>query len=405
MRTRPLPYAEFVLLITALFSVVAFSTDAMLPAFPQIAHELELSNVNRAGLVVSIFFLGTGVGQLVMGPLSDSIGRKPVMLAGLAIYMLFSWVGYISESLEMLLVARFLQGIGVSAPRTVSMAMIRDLYVGRVMAQIMSLSMVLFVLVPAIAPYTGMFIINAFGWRSIFLSFVIFGFLCILWLGLRQPETHPPEARRPVTLSAYRQAASTFLSSRIAVIYSLVLSICFSCIIGYLSSAQQVYDVVFGRGEHFPFWFAMVALASGPSGFLNAGLVRRFGMRRIVTVAMVAFLAITLSAIAVNVLAAFTADVQFAQFLGWSVSVFWLAGLAVGNLNALVMEPMGAIAGMAAAISGAMSTVVGVALAIPMGLVFDGTVLPLQIGIAMAAAVGIGLMLSDPKGQAVARAG
>ena len=400
MRTKPLSYPEFVLLITALFSVVAFSTDAMLPAFPEIARELELTNVNRAGLVISIFFLGTGVGQLVMGPLSDSIGRKPVMLAGLAIYILFSWVGYISESLEMLLAARFLQGIGVSAPRTVSMAMIRDLYVGRVMAQIMSLSMVLFVLVPAIAPYTGMFFINAFGWRSIFVAFVVFGLLGILWLGLRQPETHPPEARRPVTLSAYGQAARAVLSSRVAVTYSLVLSICFSTIIGYLSSAQQNYDVVFGRDADFPFWFAMVALASGPSGFLNAALVRRFGMRRIVTVSQGVFLCITLGMIATNMTTDFSIDVQFALFLVWSVTVFWLAGLTVGNLNALVMEPMGKIAGMAAAISGAMSTVVAVILAIPMGLAFDGTVLPLQIGIAAVSVLAIGLMLSDPKGQA-----
>jgi len=391
---------EYILLITVLISAVAFSTDAMLPAFPRIAEDLNLGSINQAGLVISVFFLGTGVGQLVMGPLSDSIGRKKVLLGGLGLFMLASYAGYLSQSLETLLIARFVQGLGVSAPRTVTMAMTRDLYQGRLMAQIVSLSTVIFVFIPAIAPFTGQFIIDAWGWRSIFLAFILFTIIVGLWFAIRQGETHPISARRPVSAKAYKTAMIEVMTSRISLTYSVALSISFASVICYLSSAQQIYEVVFERGADFPFWFAVVAIAAGPAGVLNAALVRWFGMRRIVTVTHMVFLAYSLATIAITAFGVVSEDAEFALFLVWSVTLFWLAGLTIGNLTALVLEPMGHIAGMASAISGALSTVIAVVLAIPVGMAFDGSVLPLEIGAALFSAVAIILMVSDPKGRA-----
>lgn len=397
--TRQLPFVEFVALIALLFSVVAFSIDSMLPALPEIAGDLGLSDINRAQLVIAVFFIGSGLGQLVMGPLSDAIGRRPVILGGLLLYMLFSFVAFLSTSLELLLFARFVQGVGVSAPRTVSMALIRDLHVGRVMAQIMSLSMVLFVLVPAVAPLIGQTIIDQFGWRSIFLSFMLFGAIIFGWLYLRQPETHPAAARRPMSLANYRIALVEVVSTRITMTYAFVLSLGLAAIMGYLVSAQQTYDIYFDRGAAFPFWFAMVALASGPSGFLNAALVRRYGMRRIVTVTLACLLLFSLVVLACFALPLLAGDRLFWLFLVWSTAVFWSAGLTMGNLQSLVMEPMGHVAGMAAAITGALSTVLGAALAVPIGLAFDGTPMPLFLGIAALSALALALMLTDPKGR------
>lgn len=391
-------FAEFIVLIAVMFSMIAFGTDAMLPALPQIAADLGLSDVNRAQLIVTSFILGTGIGQLISGPMSDALGRKPVILGGLALYALGCIVAYKVNSIEAMLAARFFQGLGVSAPRTVTIAMVRDLYAGRIMARAMSFSMVLFVLVPAVAPLIGQSIATAFGWRAIFLSFVLFALIGMVWLWLRQPETHPPERRRAVTFANYKSAIVEVMTSRIVVTYTLVLSFAYGALFGYLSSAQQVYVDVFGVGTMFPAYFALTALISGASGFLNGAVVVRLGMRALAVVAFSAALVANVVMLIVVLLSPADAAWMLPAFILWSVVNFFVPGLTFGNLNALAMEPMGHIAGMASAVFGATSTLLGVAVAVPIGLFFDGTVLPLIIGFLICSTLSLGLMLTNPKG-------
>ncbi len=380
-----------------MFAMIAFGSDAMLPAFPEIGRDLGLSDINRAQLVITVFVMGTGLGQLFTGPLSDSVGRKPVILGGLLVYMAACVMAIYAQTLEMLLIARFIQGVGVSAPRTVTIAMIRDLYQGRPMARVMSLAMVLFVLVPAVAPLIGQTLANAFGWRSIFGAFIVFAMIGALWLHLRQPETHPPEKRRAIALKPYAAALVEVCSSRVVVTYTVVLAFGYGALFGYLSSAQQVFVDTFGAGVNFPLYFAGIAVLSGASGFLNAGLVVRFGMRAIAITSMGIMLVITtLFAILLGFGDLSNASL-FPIFLIWSVISFFVPGLTFGNLNSLSMEPMGHIAGMAAAIIGAASTFLGVAIAIPIGLAFDGTAMPLVIGTLLCSLASFGLMLTDPK--------
>jgi len=320
-----------------------------------------------------------------------------VILGGLLVYIVGSVMAIYAQSLEYLLVARFVQGIGVSAPRTVTIAMVRDLYAGRRMARVMSLAMTLFVLVPAVAPLIGQSIAESFGWRSIFTAFILFAILGFLWLGLRQPETLPKEKRRPLKLKIFVSAVIEVFSSKVVITYTLVLAFGYGALFGYLSSAQQIFVDTFGAGANFPLYFAVIALISGGAGILNASLVVRFGMRPIAIFAFGSIFVIT-SGIALSIgLTDLSTETLFPIFLFWSVLSFFVPGLTFGNLTALTMEPMGHIAGVASAIVGAVSTFLGVLIAIPIGLAFDGTALPLMIGAAICAAVSFGLMLSNPK--------
>lgn len=397
--TKPaLPFAEFIVLIATMFAMIAFGVDAMLPAFPEIARDLGLDEVNRAQLVITSFFLGTGIGQLIMGPLSDALGRKVVILGGLALYMLGCVLATLVQSLELLLVARIIQGIGVSAPRTVTLAMVRDLYAGRLMARVMSLAMVLFVLVPAVAPLLGQTIMTAFGWRSIFIAFILFALIGGLWLGIRQPETHPVENRRPLRFDTYVAAFKEVVSSRVVMTYTIILSFGFGGVFGYLSSAQQIYVDVFGAGKQFPLYFAGIALISGLSGVMNASLVVRLGMRLLATLAFGSLFVITVIFAATVFLGWIDQEHLFPLFLLWSVMAFFVPGLTFGNLNALAMEPMGHIAGMTSAVMGSISTFLGVAFAVPIGLAFNGSIQPMLIGFAVCCGASFVLMLTNPKG-------
>ncbi len=397
-KTR-LPLFEFIVLVSIMFSMIAFGTDAMLPALPEIANDLGLSDVNRAQLVLTVFVLGTGIGQLFTGPVSDTLGRKPVITGGLLLFIFGSLLSYYTTTMEGMLLARFLQGLGVSAPRSVTMAMVRDLYAGRMMARVMSFSMVLFVLVPAIAPLAGQALTQAFGWRSIYLSFVLFALIGILWLNLRQPETHAPGLRRAMKWTTYSSAMREVITSRQVMTYMLVLSFGYGALFGYLSSAQQVFVDVFGVGDRFPKYFAIIALISGLSGFVNGMLVMRLGMRLLAQAAFGVSLLTNLAMLVLFEFSGLSPQALFAPFLVWSTLSFILPGLTFGNLNALAMEPMGHIAGMAAAVIGALATLIGVLIAIPIGLAFNGSIIPLLIGFSICSALSFGLMLTNPKGD------
>ncbi|MBK5925794.1 MFS transporter, partial [Rhodobaculum claviforme] len=193
---RTLAFPEFVALLAMLFATIAYSIDAMLPALVVIAQELSPEAVNRAQLVVTVFVLGMGLGTLFWGPISDSYGRKSIVVFGIALYCTAALVAARAQSLEVLLAARFVQGLGAAAPRVVTLAIVRDLYQGRMMARVMSIVMTIFIVVPAVAPMIGAGIIALADWRAVFWSFVVFGIVSGSWLMIRQPETHPPERRR-----------------------------------------------------------------------------------------------------------------------------------------------------------------------------------------------------------------
>jgi DHA1 family bicyclomycin/chloramphenicol resistance-like MFS transporter len=379
--TRPLSLPEFVAMSAILFATIAFSIDAMLPALPEIARELSPGDPNKAQLVLTAFVLGMGVGTFFSGPISDTLGRKRTITAGIAIYIAASVWAMTAQSLETLLAARLLQGIGAAGPRVVTLAMIRDGYEGRRMAQIVSFVMTVFILIPAFAPTLGAGIIALTGtWRGVFGAFVVFGIVGALWLNLRQPETLPPEARRPFRAAPLFAAVREVLSHRMVLLYIAVLSLGFGQMFALLSTIQQVYADVFGKGETFHFWFMATGLLSAGGTILNATLVMRLGMRRLAITAYAAQTVIA-GALLVLWLSGLMPDwLALPAFFFWSTSIFFMAGLTFGNLNALALQPMGHVAGMAASVVGAVSTVLAVPVAAPIGLAFDGTPMPLLAG-------------------------
>ncbi len=382
---------EFIALIAMMFATIAFSIDSMLPALPEIGAELSPDDVNRAQLILTSFVLGMGLGTFFTGPISDALGRKPVIFGGAVLYIVASAVAWASSSLELVLAARVLQGLGAAGPRVVAMAIIRDLYSGREMARIISIAMMIFTLVPAIAPMLGAGVIALFGWRGIFVSFILFALIVVTWMGKRLPESLAREDRRPFRLPLLVAATHEMMSHPTVRLSILVQTLCMGILFTMLTMVQPVYDVIHDSADSFPFWFGFVALMSGSASLLNAAIVVRVGMRRVVTWALGAQILITSCVIFLN-MANLTPDASFAVFVFWQTTIFFMAGVTLGNLNAIAMEPMGHIAGMAASVIGSISTVLAAAVAAPVGLLFDGSVTPLTTGILAMCVMAFGVM-------------
>jgi MFS transporter, DHA1 family, multidrug resistance protein len=381
--------AEFIALMAMMFATIAFSIDAMLPVLSDIADDIAPYGVAQAAQIVIFFVIGMGAGTFIAGPLSDAMGRKPIVYLGLAIYAVGAVLSWVAPTLELMLAARVLQGFGASGPRIVSTAIIRDLYSGRGMASILSLTMLVFLLVPAMAPLVGAVIADLAGWRAIFASFLIFGLILLIWFAVRIKETLPPVERRPLRFSLMLDAVHQMFAHptvRLSIIVqTLMLMILFSILI----MVQPIFDVTFQRIDSFPLWFGAIALASGVSSLLNAAIVGRYGMRRLVTWALLAQVVISTTFMIWMI-----SDMPglFWFYIFWQWGVMFQGGLTVANLNAIAMEPMGHIAGMAASVIGAVSTILAAALAAPIGLLFDGTPLPLVVTVLLACVVASVLM-------------
>ncbi|WP_281707739.1 multidrug effflux MFS transporter [Phaeobacter italicus] len=384
--------AEFIALIAMMFATVAFSIDAMLPALPEIGQTLSPDNVNRAQLVIAAFALGMGIGTFFTGPLSDAFGRKNVIFAAALLYIGAAVTAWASSSVEMLLLSRVVMGLGAAGPRVVALAIVRDLYSGREMAKMMSIAMMIFTLVPAIAPMLGAGIIFLTSWRVIFLAFALFALIIILWMGLRLPEPLAVESRRPFRLPQLMAALVEMIQHPTVRLSMLVQCLCLAMLFCMITLVQPIYDVVFDRAESFPFWFGFIALMSGTGSLINASVVVRLGMRRMVTWALCGQIGLSALMLLLESLH-LPNDTMFGLFVAWQTSVFFMAGLTLGNLNAMAMEPMGHIAGMAASIVGGVSTIFAAAAAATVGLLFDGSIAPLTGAILLMVALAFLIML------------
>ena len=390
--SNPMSKGEFIALIAMMFATIAFSIDAMLPALPEIGATLSPDNINRAQLIITSFVLGMGIGTFFTGPISDAFGRKPVIFGGVILYIISAAAAWAAQSLELALLARVTMGLGAAGPRVVAMAVVRDLYSGREMARVVSIAMMIFTLVPAVAPMLGSVIIAFSSWRGIFAAFAAFALIIALWMGVRLAETLERQDRRPVRPALMAAALKEMVTHPTVRLSIIAQCLCLGMLFTMITLVQPAYDVVFDRAESFPYWFFGVALVAGTGSLLNAVLVVRLGMRRMVTWALASQIGL---ASAMLVLESMPLDnsVAFGLFVAWQTSVFFMAGVTLGNLNAMGMEPMGHIAGMAASVMGAISTVVAAAIAAPVGLLFDGSLLPLTAGILIMAFLGFLVML------------
>lgn len=385
-----LPFPEFITLMALLMSIVALSIDAVLPALSNIGESLGVQDPNDNQLMIGLLFLGMAFGQLLFGPLSDSIGRRRSMTLGFVVFLVGSISSLLATDFDTLLAGRFLQGFGVAAPRVLTTAIVRDLYAGRAMARVMSFVMMIFILVPMLAPIIGQGILLVSNWQGIFVAILLIGLVSLLWFLFRQSETLAPEDQADFTVARTTQALKLILANRIAVGYTLAAGLVSGPFVFYLSSAQQLFQHTYSLDGWFPLYFAALAFAFGFSSFVNSKAVMKFGMRRMVRIALL-IMSITSS---LFLLIAWAHDglPPLSLMTVYMLMTFFCIGLLFGNLNALAMEPLGHIAGIGAAVVGSVSTFVSATIAVVIGQQFDETVLPLVLAFSISAIVTLLLM-------------
>ena len=380
--------AEFVAIMAMLVATVAISIDGMLPALSIIADELTPLRPNNAQMILSFFVAGMAAGTLIVGPLSDSFGRKPIIYYGASLYIFTSAVCVLSPSLEVILISRFLQGVGASAPRVVAQALVRDFYKGREMARISSFIMIIFALVPAIAPLLGSFVMLAFNWRFIFLVFIAFVAVSTMWMAFRIDESVTKEKRIEFNLKQVVLAFKEVLSNQMILTSIITLVFAYGILFIGIFLIQPVFEQVFNRAATFPYWFATIALLAASSSYVNARLVRKLGMRMLTSIAFRAQVCFSVLVFLVYWFGYLEGPFGFFCFLFWMFSIFFQAGLTMGNLTALAMEPVGHIAGTAASLVSAIATIGSVLLAAIVGQFFDGTPAAMIAGVALFATLG-----------------
>lgn len=376
--------AEFVAIMAIMSATAALSIDGMLPALPQIGSELSPQAPNQSQLVLSFFIWGLALGTFISGPISDALGRKLTTYGGLVLFCSGAYLSYLATNIEMMFAARFIQGLGAAAPRIIAQALTRDFYSGREMARITSFIMMIFALVPSLAPLVGSFVINAFGWRAVFASFFLFGILNFVWVGLRIPE--PLEKHQRATINFAHVVRSVNHMFQLPVvrfsIYALIA--CYAVLFVTLLLVQQAFEQIFAMPETFVYWFAAASICVGISSVFNSRLVMRLGMRLLTQYATYLLLTTTVISLLIELFADNNLSLNFVVFYIWLMSIFVMIGFSIGNLTALAMEPLGQMAGTAASTINALATFGGVVFATIIGQFFNATLFPMIIGVLLA---------------------
>ena len=377
MKIRQKSEFEFIVIMAALMSLVSLAIDALLPAMTNIGDTIGISDATNNQLLITMIFLGLGFGQLISGPLSDSYGRKPIIYIGFIVFAFASLICVFSTSLEMMIVGRIAQGIGLSAPRTISIAMIRDRFSGNYMAKVMSFVVAIFILVPVVAPALGKIMLDLYGWQSIFYSQLLFGLAVMLWLWKRQPETLKKENKRDFKLALLIAGLKEFIKHKNAVIFTFFSGCITGSFMVYLSASQVIFEQQYNLKDEFPFIFAGIALFIGIATFLNGTFVVRLGMFKLVSIFTIIFTLIPFVYIFLYSGETNPSIYVLVTFFGLQ---FFAIAFLFGNTRALAMEPIGHIAGIGAAINGFVSTIMAVPIATLIGSFINTTALPLFIG-------------------------
>lgn len=390
----PVGPREFIVLMALLMSVVAISIDAMVPALGTIGADLGTTSPNQAQYIISCIFFGMAIGQLICGPMSDAYGRKRVLFSTIVLYLIGSVVCFSAHTLPVMLVGRFLQGLGVAGPYVSSVSVIRDKFHGRQMAKIMSLVMMIFIMVPAVAPALGQTILFLASWRAIFLLYIIYALVIIGWVGLRLEETLPPKHRVKFSVANILKGVTKVLSNRESLCYMICMGFVFGGLMGYLNSCQQIFQGHYALGPYFALCFGGLALTFGASSLVNSKLVEKHGMRPLCRRALLINIGVSAVFLGINLLMA----PPLWMFLIYLAIIFFNFGMLFGNLNALAMEPMGHIAGLASAIIGAFSSVLSLLVGTLIGQLYNDTLVPITAGFLVLGALSFGtFMLAKPR--------
>jgi DHA1 family bicyclomycin/chloramphenicol resistance-like MFS transporter len=392
---QPMGFREFVLVIASIMALNPLAMDMMLPALPNIAAAFHITAANEPQAVLSTFLVGFGIGQFVMGPLSDRFGRRAVLIDGMALYCIASVIAVTASSFETLLLARVLQGIGTSATRVIATSIVRDCYAGRRMASVMSLAMMVFIAVPVIAPSLGQAVMLLTQWRGIFVMLMLYGVLALIWSALRMPETLPMSERKSLAIrdvfSAFRQT----VTNRQTLGYALAAGGVQGALFAFVFCSQQIFTEIYGLGRYFPLAFAAIAIGVALAGFLNARFVGRLGMRVISHGALVGFVAVA----GILLLAVKLQMLPLSLFMALAALMMFAFGLMIANFTSLAMEPQGHIAGTASSLYGSITTLLGIGIGTTIGQDYNGTLLPFATGFFLCTLASLSVVLVTEKGR------
>lgn len=387
---RPSPSFKFVALMAALMSIVALAIDALLPAVSSIGIAINSFDATKNQLLVTMIFLGLGLGQLLFGPLSDSFGRKPIVYIGFALFFVASILCVAARSLEWMIAGRILQGMGLAAPRTLTISIVRDTYKGDYMAKVMSFVTAFFILVPVVAPAFGKIILDNLGWEAIFYMQMVFAVLICWWFWKQQPETLNPDFKVPFSGHLFIDGIRKLILYRETMAFTVISGLITGAFLVYLSASQHVFEDLYGLKDSFPYIFAGLATSIGISTFLNGTLVVRFGMRNLSLAALSVFTAV---AVLFVLLYWNTANPSLSVLLGFLSVQFFCLGFMWGNFRSIAMEPIGHIAGIGAAITGFFSTLVSIPIAYFIGSFVTDSVLPMFLGLSICGVMSLMIFL------------
>jgi MFS transporter, DHA1 family, multidrug resistance protein len=380
---------EFIALIASVMMIVAFAIDSMLPALENIGRDLGVSEEVRWSLVITAFTIGLGSAQLFVGTLSDRYGRRRLLLSSLVAFALFSILAAVAKSFVLLLAARALQGVAAAGAQVIARSVVRDRFEGREMAQVMSFVSAIFMAAPIIAPFMGTAVLAVAPWRWIFIALSIVGAATFLWIALRLPESLAPEHRRAISAAGIRESASIVVADRQSVAYTIANACLSVTVMGFLTSVTLIFSETLKQPKLLPYGFATMALVMMGASFVNAGIVRRFGMRRIGHSALVGMTGFA----ALHVAISLTMGESLISFIILQSLMMACFALCAGNFGAMAMQNMGEVAGTASSLQGFTASVAGSVGGAIIGMSFDGTTVPLYIGVTLAGLVALAVIL------------
>ncbi|UWU17513.1 multidrug effflux MFS transporter (plasmid) [Rhizobium sullae] len=380
--TYSISFRERIALYALLTSLTSLSIDALLPGLRQIGEEVAVAPPLSTQHIISLFIFGMAFGEMLLGPLSDTMGRKKALMLGLGVYAVGTIIAMFAGSLEMVILGRFLQGVGVSGPKIATRAMIRDQFEGDAMARVMSFMFTLFIVVPMLAPALAQGVISLAGWRSVFGIYLVIAVLLGLWLAMRHPETLPADRRIAFRPKLLFRNGRRILSKRRVTLLIISTGIVFGAQLLYLSTAADLFFDTYGIKETFPFYFAVLATGIGLASFLNGKFVQRFGMEAMARAAFIGLASVGLQMLFASIL--WDGSLPLVALMMFGFWAFFAIGILFGNLNAMAMRSLGEVAGLGASLIASGSSLIATLFAIGIGSFYDGTTMILAVGFSIA---------------------
>ncbi|QPC88169.1 Bcr/CflA family efflux MFS transporter [Mesorhizobium sp. NBSH29] len=380
-------YLHLALVLGLLSAIGPFAIDMYLPALPTIGADLNAAEF-PVQMSLLVFFLSMGLGQIVIGPLSDMFGRKPPLYFGLAVFAVGSVGAALAPTVEWLIAFRFLQGIGACPGMVVPRAIVRDLHTGNEAARLMSMLMLVFSISPILAPLTGSVIIDAYGWRAVFWVVTIAAAIAAVLLATSLKETRPVALRVNSSLGATMAGYRFLLKDKNFLGLVLIGGFGISSFFVYLSNSSFILIDHYGvTPSVYSLYFSVNAVAFFAMSQMTGMLADRFGLRRVVRSAVTGYATIMIILLAVMV-SGFQSLTVLAVLLFFG---YGFLGLVIPTTSVLAMEDHGEIAGTASALMGTLHFAAGIAAMTISGLFFTGKPLPMVIAIATCAVIAFAL--------------